>query len=476
MGADLGAARDRRDRDAQAGELELDALPQVLYVRDFAKLLRISSKALRHRVARGQVPTPFRLGRALVWTREAILDWLRDCDRAARRPPAKIAVRPYANDPARWHVDIRVSEPGSSRVVRRRLVAPAGLGEDEARRWGEARASAIVEEPGLDRADAPRSRAPGSTRSRAGAMTLTEFYESRFEPEHVRLQKPATQDGYSSVFRGHIGPLLGSAPLAAIDDERVLWFRAQLHGRMRPSSANTVLGKLGAMLRFARRARLLESAPEVRPLPTPRARPKRVYSDLEIAALVRAAGRRGEDALVVCLLALDMGLRVSEICALEWADVDLERRAITIQNNTYRGRKQTPKGVIGTIAMTGRLARALTAYQRAAPPGPLVLYRESARTGSRPAAHTDHSIRYLLNLVQDAAGLERTGPHMLRHTALTRLARLGASVYEVQAVARHARLETTQAYLHMQQVTLTRDAARRLDRADAGATGELADD
>ncbi len=318
-----------------------------------------------------------------------------------------------------------------------------------------------------ERVELPR-RAARSRRARKAEMTLAEFYEQRFEPEHVRLQKPATQDGYSSVFRGHIGPLLGELPLTAIDDERAMWFRAQLHGRMKASSANTVIGKLNAMLRFARKSKLITSRPELRPLPTPRKRPKRVYSDVEIQALVRAAEASGPEAAVICLLALDMGLRVSEICALEWADIDLERGAITVQNNTYRGKKQTPKGVIGTLVMTARLRRALLAYRDVAPPGSLVLYRQTAHTGMQPAAHTDHSIRYLLNKLQDAAGLARSGPHLLRHTALTRLARLGASIYEVQAVARHSRLETTQAYLHMQQVTLARDAARLLDRANAG--------
>ena len=88
------------------------------------------------------------------------------------------------------------------------------------------------------------------------------------------------------------------------------------------------------------------------------------------------------------------------------------------------------------------------------------------------APHTPHSVGALLNKVQRAAGLEETGPHYLRHTALTRLAQLGASIYVVQAVARHSRLQTTQTYLHMQQVGLVREAAQILDRA-APAFGKV---
>ncbi len=65
-----------------------------------------------------------------------------------------------------------------------------------------------------------------------------------------------------------------------------------------------------------------------------------------------------------------------------------------------------------------------------------------------------------------------SGPHLLRHTALTRLANLGASIYQIQAVARHARLETTQKYIHTQQTKLTGEAAVLVDAAANGPVGK----
>ncbi|MCB9568401.1 MAG: site-specific integrase, partial [Myxococcales bacterium] len=77
-------------------------------------------------------------------------------------------------------------------------------------------------------------------------------------------------------------------------------------------------------------------------------------------------------------------------------------------------------------------------------------------------------VRHVLNQAQEKAGLPKSGLHLLRHTSLTRLANLGASVYIVQAVARHSRLQTTQMYLHTQQVLLSREAADLLDQAARG--------
>jgi integrase/recombinase XerC len=447
----------------------------VLYVPDLAAYLRISAKAVRHRVTRGQLPAPMKLGKELAWTRDLMLDWLRNGDRSARPVDAKITLRPYARDPSRWQLDIRLIDPCTpARELRRRIVAPAGMDPERARQWGEhqvpALLRALTEDAGEHAAEPSPPRAARMPRPSpsTSAMTLAELYARRFEPEHVLLQKPATRDYYAAMWRNHIEPLLGDVPLALLDEDRLSAFRAALRRRMAANTANVVLSKIGTMLRFARKIGALEVVPPVERLPSPHRRPKAVYSEDAIAALVAASRRRGTDAHVVCLLALDAGLRVSEICALEWDDIDLREGSLTIQHNNYRGRKQTPKGKIGKLALTTALRDALLEHRREGPRGPLVLHR---RTGDAWSAHTPRSITYMLNQLQRDTGLKISGPHLLRHTALTRLANLGASVYVVQAVARHARLQTTQDYLHTQQLGLAREAASLLDRAHRADPG-----
>ncbi len=466
----------RRGRAAGGSEgggsaVGLEDLPDIVYVPDLAGLLRISAKAVRHRAARGQVPEPMRLGKELAWTRDAVLGWLRDSGRSARSVDMKINLRPYTRDTSRWQLDIRLMHPAHpEQELRRRPVAPAGMDPKQARLWGErqvpsmllalmgARERTAAAEPAPARKEVPQLRG-------ASVTTLADFYTQRFEHEHVKLQKRSTRDYYDKMWRNHIAPLLGELPLRALDEDRISGFRAALHGRMAASTANVVLSKLGKLLRFARKLRAIEVVPNIERLPLPRKRPMAVYSDEAIDELVAAARRRGADALVVCLLALDAGMRVSEICALQWDDIDLTEGAMVIQHNVYQGEQQTPKGRIGKLALTAALHAALTELRSEQVLGPLALYRRSGHTGRAWAAHTPESIRYLLHQIQHDAGLKRSGPHLLRHTALTRLANLGASVYVVQAVARHAHLQTTQGYLHTQQVGLAREAATLLDRA-----------
>ena len=95
------------DAPASSGVASGPDLPPIVSVRDLAKFLRISEKALRHRVGRGQVPPPFRNGKALAWMREAVITWIWECGRAAGPAKMKITLRPYTNDKTRFHVDIR---------------------------------------------------------------------------------------------------------------------------------------------------------------------------------------------------------------------------------------------------------------------------------------------------------------------------------------------------------------------------------
>lgn len=449
------------------------ALPPVLNVRDLALFLRISEKALRHRVARGQVPRPFRSGKALAWTREVVISWLWECGRAAGPAKMKITTRPYANDTTRFHVDIRFMNPcNENDEIRRRLVAPPGLDDKQARTWGERQVPLIMRELVGIAGDAANVAPMKENTARVAKMNLAAFYESRFLPEHVALQKRATQDGYYSLYTNHIAPLLGDLPLAAIDEDRISIFRAELRKRIGVSTTNLVLSKLAKILRFAKKRKLIAVLPNVEKLPAPKPAPKPVFSDAEIAQLSDGAAERSPESLLICLLALDANLRVSEICALEWGDVDLKAGTIVVRHNVYKKEKQTPKGDIKTIALSKAVRHALTQHRKREPVGPLVLYRRSQHTGWQWEAHTPHSIRHALNGSQERGKVALSGPHLLRHTGLTRLANLGASVYLVQSMARHARIQTTQSYLHMQQCTLSREAMGLLDAAADKPSGK----
>lgn len=166
---------------------------EILRCEDLARLLGCTPKAVRYRVKCGQLPPPFKLGKALAWLRDPVLEWLRDCSRSAGPADMKINLRPYAHDHTRWHVDIRLMHPAENREIRKRLVAPAGLSEAQAqprplqgRQEGSTYAGHSPDERDTGSASSPRSpmlgrqriaaagtasRRPGKRRKSAGIAT-----------------------------------------------------------------------------------------------------------------------------------------------------------------------------------------------------------------------------------------------------------------------------------------------------------------
>jgi len=60
--------------------------------------------------------------------------------------------------------------------------------------------------------------------------------------------------------------------------------------------------------------------------------------------LLTVARRRGVEAYLMALLGGDAGLRLGEIVALEWRDVDLAARRLTVERSDWLGHVGVPKG------------------------------------------------------------------------------------------------------------------------------------
>ena len=172
----------------------------------------------------------------------------------------------------------------------------------------------------------------------------------------------------------------------------------------------------------------------------------------DAAALLQAAEDAGaRDHALVCLLLLN-GLRVSEACALDIADVGEQRghRTITVAR---KGGKRV------TRALAPRTAAAVAAAidQRAG--GAVLCDTRGARLDRHDAARI---VRRLARRVLPRERADRITPHSLRHSAATLALDAGVALHRVQDLLGHADPRTTRRY----------DRAR--DSLDGDATYQLA--
>ena len=437
----------------------LGDLPDIVYVRDLANWLRTSEKAIRDRVSRGQLPKPGWVGRRCAWSRAIIARWAGE-NTAGRpdMPKMRITLRPYHKDPTRFHVDLQFDNPVTMRADRKRLVAPAGLTDRQAERWGMnelAKQFRTLTTPEIH----SEEKAPIPPKPVQVEQTLERFYRDDFLINYVSLQRPATQNSYDTLWRNHLS-VLGPLPLRAIDEHAIDKFRAEMtRKKLGGSTINVLLAKLQKVLSWARKHKAIDVIPEIDKVKVDHK--ERPHYDMAQIHQLRAMfdGLSAEDA-VVFLLAFEGGLRTGEIAALRWEDIDLANGVIKIRRTLSRGVEGPPKGTVGDVGLTNSLIKALARLEKR---GPRVLYRCSHFTKGVYAGHSSGSVRIALNRMQRAAGMDRTGLHILRHSGITFLADQGADVHTLKAFARHARLQTTEGYLHQSKQRLTRAAARLFD-------------
>lgn len=136
------------------------------------------------------------------------------------------------------------------------------------------------------------------------------------------------------------------------------------------------------------------------------------------------------------------GARVSELCGLDLDDVNYERQTIRVLG---KGDKER------TIPLGAPAMRALEAWLNGGRENLLTDKSDRAvflgRRGKRIDQRAVRTVVYEALAALD--GVERMGPHALRHSAATHLLEGGADLRTVQEILGHASLATTQIYTHV---------------------------
>lgn len=201
-----------------------------------------------------------------------------------------------------------------------------------------------------------------------------------------------------------------------------------------------------AFSRWAHRAGLLPVDVGTQ-LASPKARqelPAVLRADQAAALVDGPGGEPGpvalRDSLVLELL-YATGVRVSELCGLDLPDVDRGRRMVRVHGKGGKER-MVPFGLPADRVLDGWLRHGRPAL---AGPGSGAALLLGARGGRlQPAV-----ARRVVSAYAKAAGLPRTGPHGLRHSAATHLLEGGADLRAVQELLGHSSLASTQIYTHV---------------------------
>ncbi len=219
-----------------------------------------------------------------------------------------------------------------------------------AQRWGQNRERHLLQH--------------GPPHPKKEVPTLDQF-ASRFIDGHARAnrQKPSGIAAKAMIVRVHLVPMLGAKPLDTITNEDVQRLKHRLLNKA-PKTVNNILTVLNVMLKKAVEWDVIDRLPcTIKVLPVSKGS-TRFYDFDEFDRLVTAAKKTDPRAHVLVLLAGDAGLRLGEMVALEWRDIDFAKGQVCVQRSAWKGQVASPKGGrLRYVPLTARLAAALREHR-----------------------------------------------------------------------------------------------------------------
>ena len=149
----------------------------------------------------------------------------------------------------------------------------------------------------------------------------------------------------------------------------------------------------------------------------------------------------------VLTTAVNTGMRLGELLALTWAEVDLTQRLITVRH--------TKNGRLRRLPINDGLLEALKALHGKSSKAEYVF--RSPRNGNRRS-----SVRTAFEAANRRAGISKLRFHDLRHTFATRLVAAGVDIVTVKELMGHRDISMTMRYAHSAPER-SLDAVRRLE-------------
>jgi integrase len=284
--------------------------------------------------------------------------------------------------------------------------------------------------------------------------------------ENDRERRSSTVRDYRNAVRRHLLPHFGpDTPVGRLSTDDIDAFREGLldDGLLSRRTIQKILVLLHGILKRAKRKRwiAINPAEDAERITLKRSGDFNVLSPAEIEAVARAA--RDEQDAAIFLTAAYTGLRMGELRALRWADVDFAGERVLVRKGVTRWEEARPKsGRVRSVPLVEGVARALDGLSRrglftgAADlvfPNEVGGYFDDGRLRQRfYAALRDAGLGHLRERE------DRIVFHDLRHTFGT-LAVRGFPLSDVKAFMGHESIETTMIYVHHVPQT---DAAARL--------------
>jgi integrase len=355
-----------------------------------------------------------------------------------------VKVRPYVV--ATYHVDgcaKRRCGPGCKRATdgweyHIRIELPNGEGFEERKKSPLSSKTATLRYAEERVRQAIRNSTAPKLVEVAVVPEVREFW-SKFLTYSKTNNKPATVYLKEWVFRPHLEPFFGSMKLDAIGPADVEEFKAAkvAEGQSR-KSINNLLGTLRKLLNLALEWDVITKVPKVQGF---KVKNSFITDDMfltfdEVDRFLLAAAPEWK---VYTKTGVKTGLRVGELLALKWEDLDLVAGRLIVRRTLWRTQEGPPKGGKNReVPLSPDALAALRAHRHLR--GPYVFCDEAGKR------LTHSMVKDVVPGTCRRAGLaKRITNHGMRHTFASHLVMRGVPLKAVQELLGHESIEMTSA-------------------------------
>ena len=276
------------------------------------------------------------------------------------------------------------------------------------------------------------------------------------------IHKGATEVRYEYLIEKHIIPELGDVPLSSVTSSMLTSFmnrkleQGSLNGKeaLSPAYVRSIMSVTLSILQFAVNEGLCQPLNINLQKPSIDKRELEVLSVFDQNRLESALLNNINETKLGILISLNTGLRIGEVCALSWNDIDFENQIFHIRSTVARV-KSTDSGVnskliidrpktkssLRDIPIPSKLLTILISMKKQSK-GKYVVSAENSFVSPRTYEYRYHKIL-------DEYNIPSVNYHTLRHTFATRCIEVGVDVKTLSEILGHANVSITlNTYVH----------------------------
>lgn len=277
-------------------------------------------------------------------------------------------------------------------------------------------------------------------------------------------QKASTKLKYESLIEKHINPELGGYALQNLNGVIINQFlenkltigRIDQTGGLSPSYVQTMYLIINSAINFGISQEYCQRIKPPLLKPTLETKPIEILNQKDQQSLENTLLSDLSPINIGILLTLNTGMRLGEICALQWKDIDLDNKVIHIRRSVIRVKNtdstsscktmlilDTPKTATSSrdIPITNKMLSILSKANSD--------NQEAFVTSAKKTFISPRTYEYQFKKRLDFCGLKKINYHALRHTFATRCIEKGVDVKTLSEILGHANVNITlNTYVH----------------------------